>query len=172
MFADAMNDSESTRQPRTVVGEWLHAAVSGGESYEHRQALSRQLNAGQQSGINVDELAVVAIACHLALRRLLGASPSEADIASAVEDALAQVDPSLFPSAQDSQRILTALLHDHPSPNGIPLLEKSGLHGLMFVFAAKRLCLNGDDLLDLIREVEENAAARGFRPPLAFSASW
>ena len=68
-------------RPRTVMGLWLYALLTG--DAERRRRLSGQLNGGR-IGFNRDEAGVVQAACELAVRQFWGSGYDVRDITEAV----------------------------------------------------------------------------------------
>jgi hypothetical protein len=158
-----------TRQPQTVVGQWLLATTL--VQRELRDQLVESLNGGQ-AGWNDDEPAVVEATAQIASRKLFPTGADTQQVAALVarmRELIAARNPELKPTVQE---VTEAVIHRGLGNPEVDLsqfrkLDVLHAHGAVIAAACSKLALADDAVTQMIVDGEQLAFKRGWHPPLA-----
>jgi hypothetical protein len=147
--------SDSSLEPRTIVGRWLLATVLGHE--DQRGQLVTRLNGGEAKWKKFDEPAVVEVACRLAVRRLLPTSADETQISALARDMRSKSSRSNSVPGQHVIEIIirAALGNRDASFGGIDNKTLFVTQGLAVGYAYFRLGIERGEIARLITEAEQ-----------------
>jgi hypothetical protein len=166
-------DKKGPPRPKTLVGQWLLAAIL--DQRDLRDPLAKSLNRGEP-GWNHDEPAVVEAACQIASRKLFpnGADAEEvgAFVARLRSLVLARKPGGTTAGQEETEAVIHAALGD-PDIVLSRFRKSEVLHAQAAVIAGacSKLGLGNATITQMITDGERTAFERGWHPALANTGS-